>query len=99
MIFSRAVSEGKMPFIFSDFTDLPMVSLDGICRVDHPPNLGCEIKIDCSSRRCKQYRNMRQDTDRCGKSVYQRIFTGSDISAFKRAKGVRYIVLDLWSGN
>jgi len=30
---------------------------------------------------------MRQNTDRCGKSVYRRIFTGSEITAFARAKG------------
>lgn len=35
---------------------------------------------------------MRQRADRCGKSVYRRIFTGSEISAFERAKGVKHEV-------
>ena len=36
-------------FIFSDFTDLTVVSLDGIRRVNHPSNLGRKIEIGTQS--------------------------------------------------
>ena len=36
-------------FIFSDFTDLTVVSLDGIGRVNHPSNLGRKIEIGTQS--------------------------------------------------